>query len=291
MGWTMGEFKVLSYFQIGCALILNESLRSHASHLREAKQQDEVLGSKSTEQIQSAAEEEPLKEKESPDMSGNEDAKEEVVEEKAQEEKNKEDLPSVTAEVAATSDCAAGADAPKGFGLGFGGFQSSATANNNSEGGGFFGFTTAASSNPFTSLVQGDGGGWGSSSSAAAPQVEEAPDEKKESVQGLLNPSDVVNGEEGEDCVLQLRAKLYRLDSEKATGDGDDGATAAVTSEVPPKQEWKEVGTGPVRVLRQKGGAAERLVMRRENHPGGVGTKVSRCCMNNGRMAAVTPRP
>ena len=81
----------------------------------------------------------------------------------------------------------------------------------------------------------------------------------------------VVNGEEGEECVYQIRAKLYRLDhpdsvdkakpSESAPGfsshtfawstssnpDAAEDARPAVTARVP---EWVEVGTGPVRVLR-----------------------------------------
>ncbi|CAM9577959.1 unnamed protein product, partial [Choristocarpus tenellus] len=41
-------------------------------------------------------------------------------------------------------------------------------------------------------------------------------------VEGLLDPSQVVNGEEGEECTFKTRAKLYRLNA----------------------TEWAEVGVG-----------------------------------------------
>ena len=68
----------------------------------------------------------------------------------------------------------------------------------------------------------------------------------------------VVTGEEEEDCVLELRVKLFRLDS----------------------KEWTDLGTGPLRVLRPKKaddsveGVGGRVVMRRESQPGGHGTKL-----------------
>ena len=68
----------------------------------------------------------------------------------------------------------------------------------------------------------------------------------------------VVTGEEEEDCVLEVRVKLFRLDA----------------------KEWTDLGTGPLRVLRPKkaGDGVEvvggRVVMRRESQPGGHGTKL-----------------
>lgn len=81
-------------------------------------------------------------------------------------------------------------------------------------------------------------------------------------------PVEVDNGEANEDCVLKLRAKLYRFaEVEKETPDG-------------PKlsKEWIEVGTGPVRLLTPRTTSNDRLfpriVMRREHQAGGPGTKV-----------------
>lgn len=81
-------------------------------------------------------------------------------------------------------------------------------------------------------------------------------------------PTELDNGEAGEECVLRLRAKLYRL--------CEVGETAA--------KEWMEVGTGPVRLLTPSSSSAPgapsetplfpRIVMRREHQAGGPGTKV-----------------
>lgn len=79
-------------------------------------------------------------------------------------------------------------------------------------------------------------------------------------------PTELDNGEAGEECVLKLRAKLYRLaEVEKAS---------AVA------KEWVEVGTGPVRLLTPSEAEAPasdgapvfpRIVMRREHQAGGPG--------------------
>lgn len=83
----------------------------------------------------------------------------------------------------------------------------------------------------------------------------------------------VSNGEENEVCILQFRAKLYRL--------------VPVANEE--SSEWKEVGIGPLRLLKTTTNAANdsspkkvdkslsstyRLVQRRECTPGGLGTKL-----------------
>mmetsp|Transcript_15033 Transcript_15033/g.24892 ORF Transcript_15033/g.24892 Transcript_15033/m.24892 type:complete len:454 (-) Transcript_15033:309-1670(-) len=83
-------------------------------------------------------------------------------------------------------------------------------------------------------------------------------------------PAELDNGEAGEECVLKLRAKLYRLsDVEKSAA-----------------KEWVEVGTGPVRLLTPSASLSAgsshtseeplfpRVVMRREHQAGGPGTKV-----------------
>jgi len=83
----------------------------------------------------------------------------------------------------------------------------------------------------------------------------------------------VSNGEENEVCILQYRAKLFRL--------------VPVVNEV--SSEWKEVGIGPLRLLKTTTNATNnsspkkednsvtssyRLVQRRECTPGGLGTKL-----------------
>ena len=123
---------------------------------------------------------------------------------------------------------------------------------------------------------------------------------------------EIVTGEEAEECVLQVRAKLYRLvtthkknrlsddeDADTSAGGADEevrdqgvpvasSPTAAIT---PNKNilEWVEVGVGPLKILRRKdtsatnsGSAATclpeeldtRIVMRREEKKGGAGTKL-----------------
>lgn len=69
----------------------------------------------------------------------------------------------------------------------------------------------------------------------------------------------IVTGEEGEECVTEMRVKLFRLEDKERKG-------------------WVDIGTGPVRVLRPKevveGASCGRVVMRRESQPGGHGTKL-----------------
>lgn len=40
------------------------------------------------------------------------------------------------------------------------------------------------------------------------------------------------------------------------------------------EDEWREIGIGPLRILQNNESCAYRLVQRRENTPGGVGTKL-----------------
>ncbi|CAM9514290.1 unnamed protein product [Discosporangium mesarthrocarpum] len=119
---------------------------------------------------------------------------------------------------------------------GFGSFGGAATT---AGGGGALSFNTFASATA--------SGTWGSNSvtkqnGGEAGEVASKPDgeggtpgggkenEKGSTVlQGMLDPSEVVNGEEAEECNLKVRAKLYRL------GQG----------------EWAEVGVGFLKVLRK----------------------------------------
>ena len=80
----------------------------------------------------------------------------------------------------------------------------------------------------------------------------------------------VVTGEEDETCVMQLRAKLFRLSVDQSAAAAGSSAGGAAAS------EWVEVGTGPVKVLRRggEGAARYRVVMRREEKRGGLGTRL-----------------
>ncbi|GMH96248.1 hypothetical protein TrST_g8452 [Triparma strigata] len=87
------------------------------------------------------------------------------------------------------------------------------------------------------------------------------------------------NGEESEQCVLQLRIKTFRL----TTARDLEKAPPTETSQSVPKKvgEWKEMGIGPIRVLQPPSSSSTthvRLVQRRETTPGGQGTKVLLNC-------------
>lgn len=121
----------------------------------------------------------------------------------------------------------------------------------------------------------------------------------------------LVTGEENDECLLQMRAKLFRLNAHVAvpsSGSNDSlsrsstaagqsapqGSKAAVdvtnvlaavgksstTGKAAPaskEAEWVEVGIGPLKILRRKFTDGHgRLVMRREDKAGGVG-KLDRC--------------
>jgi len=68
-----------------------------------------------------------------------------------------------------------------------------------------------------------------------------------------LEEQDVVTGEENEEAIFKMRAKLFRFDSQG--------------------QQWKERGTGDVRLMRHKETTKVRLLMRRE--------KTLKICMNH----------
>uniref|UniRef100_A0A7S1TKA7 RanBD1 domain-containing protein n=1 Tax=Erythrolobus australicus TaxID=1077150 RepID=A0A7S1TKA7_9RHOD len=68
-----------------------------------------------------------------------------------------------------------------------------------------------------------------------------------------LDEQEVVTGEEDEEVLFKMRAKLFRFDREG--------------------QQWKERGTGDVRLLKHKETSKIRLLMRRE--------KTLKICMNH----------
>lgn len=94
----------------------------------------------------------------------------------------------------------------------------------------------------------------------------------------------VLTGEENENCLLQVRAKLFKLSvtvPALVDSDEDDERNGGAAEEKDNDKdkgkehlEWAEVGVGPLRVLKAKDGSAARLVMRREDKKGGQGTKV-----------------
>ena len=97
----------------------------------------------------------------------------------------------------------------------------------------------------------------------------------------------LLTGEENEKCLLQVRAKLFKLvmtqpllrdhdEDSDDTGDEDEKAKALDKDNDNDKGrlEWAEVGVGPLRALKAKDGPGARLVMRREDKKGGQGTKV-----------------
>jgi len=79
---------------------------------------------------------------------------------------------------------------------------------------------------------------------ALAARTEEEVDPHFEPVIKLTEQVDTKTGEEEDDVVFKLRAKLFRFDSASS--------------------EWKERGTGDVRLLQNKQSKKIRLVMRRD---------------------------
>lgn len=77
----------------------------------------------------------------------------------------------------------------------------------------------------------------------------------------------VVTGEEDDECLFQTRAKLYRL-SVRGTSSSEKADAN--------NMEWIEVGVGPLKILERttNGHSVGRLVLRREDRKGGVGTKL-----------------
>ena len=116
-----------------------------------------------------------------------------------------------------------------------------------------------------------------------------------------LQGAPVPTGEEGEECLIQVRAKLYRLAqsapraaSSSPTADVKDGGEANAHPPAPSGPgEWLEVGVGPARLLKKRASETDskacnsnaaheesenavatnklRVVMRREEKKGGQG--------------------
>lgn len=134
--------------------------------------------------------------------------------------------------------------------------------------------------------------------------TEEANNVSAKAVFSLPSEVEEFNGEENEVCVMQLRAKLYRLcgnnmqtlqhqeeDRKEDNHDDNNENTATETSSAATLEQdltvfsWKETGTGPLRILQQRQlppkdveqnsrNTSTRVVQRRESTPGGQGTKV-----------------
>jgi len=79
---------------------------------------------------------------------------------------------------------------------------------------------------------------------ALAPRNEEEVDSHFEPVIRLTQQIEIKTGEENDDVIFKMRAKLFRFDSSAS--------------------EWKERGTGDVRLLQHKDNKKVRLVMRRD---------------------------
>jgi Ran-binding protein 1 len=79
---------------------------------------------------------------------------------------------------------------------------------------------------------------------ALAPRTEEEVDPHYEPVIKLTEQVDTKTGEEEDEIIFKMRAKLFRFDSSSS--------------------EWKERGTGDVRLLQNRDTKKVRLVMRRD---------------------------
>ena len=98
----------------------------------------------------------------------------------------------------------------------------------------------------------------------------------------------MITGEEQENCVLQVRVKLFKLvvtsvaaaaasKGGDSDSDGDNNGSKLAAQVGGVVREWAEVGVGPLRVLKSKDAVPcpdARVVMRREGMKGGQGTKV-----------------
>jgi len=226
-------------------------------------------------------------------------------------------------------------------GGGFGGFSSSSNNCGNDKSDSVkqsttLSFASSANANPFAAAssklngsgsgFSGFGSGWGktvadsskvdsiasSSSAEKTNPAQSVDDTASASVGGILQAEEnISNGEEGEECLFECRAKLFRLAKkiikEKVQkppnmDNVSNGVVAASQKEQSPlssgkqeeskneknekeaekqeeaknEMEWREVGIGPARLLKKSknGSSSTRVVMRRETQPGGSGTKV-----------------
>lgn len=199
----------------------------------------------------------------------------------------------------------------KGFGSSFGsggtgsifGSNASSTSIFGSKSGGF-----GSSSTPFSSGTSGTSILWGAKGSTAAGAAtvlstssSQSPSKTKSYTPTLFasDPDSVSNGEENEELILQYRAKLFALvpkpspsTSDKKSEDNKEGSQSDEQVSQEQQKNWREVGIGPLRVLKTKqinpsspkqsssstddttSSTTFRIVQRRECTPGGPGTKV-----------------
>ncbi|KAL4163000.1 hypothetical protein KRP22_015115 [Phytophthora ramorum] len=137
-------------------------------------------------------------------------------------------------------------------------------ASSSSEAASSSGFASFQSKSPVTfasfATVQADSDGFGAkASSSSATDFSDAEVAKKaEPVVPALTEAELANGEEGEQILVEKRAKLFKL----------------------VEKDYAEVGIGPLRVLNTKDAKADgdkstaRVVMRRESYTHGPGTKL-----------------
>jgi len=98
---------------------------------------------------------------------------------------------------------------------------------------------------------------------ALAPRNEEENDPHFEPVIKLTEQVDTKTGEEEDDVIFKMRAKLFRFDAGSS--------------------EWKERGTGDVRLLQNKESKKIRLVMRRD--------KTLKVCANHAISSEMSLQP
>ena len=100
-------------------------------------------------------------------------------------------------------------------------------------------------------------------------------------IYAMTNGGSVVTGEEEEECTMQVRAKLFKLDLKKGQHKDAEITTTDGDSQKDAAPDWSEVGVGPVKLLKPCAGLSpsgvitahklSRLVMRRESKVGGTG--------------------
>lgn len=119
-----------------------------------------------------------------------------------------------------------------------------------------FGATNSSIADFQSSIVEGNHVEQSSSTSSSSQQQQQQQRVVNEA-QALMDENfKHSNGEERERSVFQVRAKLFKLEN---------------------SSDWKECGLGPLRILdevKESASKSSRLVMRRETHVNGPGTKV-----------------
>lgn len=124
---------------------------------------------------------------------------------------------------------------------------------------------------------RGDNSGSAKAQREAKAEEEEAPESEDvhfEPVVKLTEKVEVKTNEESEEQLFKMRAKLFKF-VKAVKKDGEDAPAAA--------GEWKERGTGDVRLLKHKENDKVRLVMRRE--------KTLKVCANHYIVPEITLSP